>query len=301
MVVLQESVPFHTTGSAESGHIAVKRDDPDIVYAGATGSSPGGPGSLMRYDHRSGQVRLITPVPAMDGSSPPAEWPARFNWTFPVLSSRHDPRVLLTAGNVVFRSTDEGGSWEPVSPDLTRNDPDRTVASGGPITGEGPSDVYCTIIALAESLQRPREIWAGSDDGRVYRTRDGGESWQEVTPGDLPEWSSVLCLEPSPHHPDRMNVPATERWTGCRSHRSTTCESDQGCTWWHATHGRSFVAVDRRATPLRRATDCTAGLIPPRPTVRTLPQVGWDLGRPAEDRGSTARSTWTAYPSSSTR
>ena len=273
MVVLQESVPFHTTGSAESGHIAVKRDDPDIVYAGATGSSPGGPGSLMRYDHRSGQVRLITPVPAMDGSSPPAEWPARFNWTFPVLSSRHDPRVLLTAGNVVFRSTDEGGSWEPVSPDLTRNDPDRTVASGGPITGEGPSDVYCTIIALAESLQRPREIWAGSDDGRVYRTRDGGESWQEVTPGDLPEWSSVLCLEPSPHHPDRMND-ATERWSRLPVAPVYDLRVHQG-DLVAATHGRSFWILDD-LTPLRRATDCSAGLVPPRPTVRTLPQVGWD-------------------------
>ena len=198
----------YTTGSAESGHIAVKRDDPDIVYAGATGSSPGGPGSLMRYDHRSGQVRLISPVPAMDGSSPPAEWPHRFNWTFPVLSSRHDPRVLLTAGNVVFRSTDEGSSWEPISPDLTRDDADRTVASGGPITGEGASDVYCTIIALAESPHRPAELWAGSDDGRAHRTRDGGASWQEVTPAALPAWASVLCLEPSPHDPDRWYLAA---------------------------------------------------------------------------------------------
>ncbi|MDE0222309.1 MAG: hypothetical protein OXJ90_23800 [Spirochaetaceae bacterium] len=337
----------YTTGSAESGHIAVKRDDPDIVYAGATGSSPGGPGSLMRYDHRSGQVRLISPVPGMDGSSPPAEWPARFNWTFPVLSSRHDPDVLLTAGNVVFRSTDEGGSWEPISPDLTRDDPDRTVASGGPITGEGPSDVYCTVIALAESLARPREIWAGSDDGRVHRTRDGGKSWHEVTPADLPEWASVLCLEPSPHDPDRWYLAATRyrlddtrpmlyrtddggaSWQSiigdlpaddftrvircdperpgllyCGTETGAYASLDDGGSWtrmndaterWSrlpavpvydlrvhqgdlvaATHGRSFWILDD-LTPLRRATAWSApALVAPRPTVRTLPQVGWD-------------------------
>ena len=337
----------YTTGSAESGHIAVKRDDPDIVYAGATGSSPGGPGSLMRYDHKNGQVQLITPVPAMDGSSPPAEWPHRFNWTFPVLSSRHDPQVLLTAGEVVFRSTDEGSSWEPISPDLTRDDPARTVLSGGPITGEGASDVYCTIIALAESLHRPQELWAGTDDGRVHRTRDGGASWQEVTPAELPEWASVLCLEPSPHDPDRWYLAATRyreddtrpllyrtadggaSWQGiasdlpaddftrvircdperagllyCGTETGAYVSLDDGGSWTRindaterfsrlpvapvydlrvhqgdlvaATHGRAFWILDD-LTPLRRAADFAhAALLQPRPTVRTLHQVGWE-------------------------
>ena len=264
-----------------------------------------------------------------------------------MLSSRHDPDVLLTAGNVVFRSTDEGGSWAPISPDLTRDDPDRTVASGGPITREGPSDVYCTIIALAESLERPREIWAGSDDGRVHRTRDGGESWHEATPADLPEWSSVLCLEPSPHDPDRWYLAATRyrlddtrpmlyrtddggaSWKSiigdlpagdftrvircdperpgllyCGTETGAYASLDDGGSWtrmndaterWSrlpavpvydlrvhqgdlvaATHGRSFWILDD-LTPLRRATAWSApALIAPRPTVRTLPQVGWD-------------------------
>lgn len=199
----------YTTGSAESGHIAVSRTDPDIVYAGATGSSPGGPGSLMRYDHRSGQVQLISPVPAIDASRPPAEWPNRFNWTFPVLSSQHDPQLLLTAGNVVFRSTDEGASWTVISSDLTRNEASRQVLSGGPITAEGASDVYCTITALAESRHRPEEIWTGSDDGRVHRTTNGGTNWEEVTPVNLPIWSSVLCIESSPHNPECWYLSAT--------------------------------------------------------------------------------------------
>ena len=337
----------YTTGSAESGHISVKRDNPGIVYAGATGSSPGGPGNLMRYDHLSGQVRLISPVPAMDGFAPPSEWPFRFNWTFPVISSRHNPQVLLTAGNVVFRSIDEGTSWDPISPDLTRDDPDRTIASGGPITREGPSDVYCTITALAESLHRPREIWAGSDDGRVHRTLEGGAIWKEITPCDLPEWSSVLCLEPSPHDPDHLYMAATryrlddtrpmlycttdngDSWeciTGdlpaheftrvircdperpsllyCGTETGAYVSLNNGCSWtrmndaterWSrlpavpvydlrihqgdlvaATHGRSFWILDD-LTPLRHIDDwSTAVLVPPRNTIRTLPQVGWD-------------------------
>ncbi|HXV72471.1 MAG TPA: glycosyl hydrolase, partial [Acidimicrobiia bacterium] len=124
----------YPAGSGESGFMAVHPQDHNLVFVGAVGSSPGGGGSLQRYDHRSGQIRLINVWPEVHDGIGPGDLKVRFPWTYPILFSPHDPGVLYTAGNMVFRSTDQGHSWKPISPDLTRNDASKLAASGGPIT-----------------------------------------------------------------------------------------------------------------------------------------------------------------------
>ena len=197
-------------GTGESGYVAVDPKDPDVVYVGAIGSSPGGGGALQRYDHRTGQVRLVNVWPEHHGGMGPGELRYRFGWTFPIRFSPHDPNVLYTGGNRLFRTTDEGQSWEPVSPDLTRAAADKLGPSGGPITRDtSGAEHYCTLSTFAESPHEPGVLWAGSDDGLVHLSRDGGRSWRDVTPPALPEWAFIRTVEPSPHDPATLYLAAT--------------------------------------------------------------------------------------------
>ena len=197
-------------GTGESGYVAGDPKDPDVVYVGAIGSSPGGGGALQRYDHRSGQVRLVNVWPEHHGGLGPGELRYRFGWTFPIRFSPHDRNVLYAGGNRLFRTTDEGQTWEPISPDLTRADPDKLGPSGGPITRDtSGAEHYCTLYAFAESPQEPGVLWTGSDDGLVHLSRDGGESWRNVTPPDLPKWAFIRTVEPSPHDPATLYLAAT--------------------------------------------------------------------------------------------
>jgi len=200
----------YAAGSGESGFMAVHPDNPDIVFVGAVGSSPGGGGSLQRYDHKTGQIHLVNVWPEHHGGIGAGELTHRFPWTYPILFSPHDSGVLYTAGNVVFRSTDEGHSWEQISPDLSKNDPDKLAASGGPITKDtSGAEHYCTVATLRECSLEPGVLWAGSDDGLVHVTRDNGANWEDVTPPDLPEWSFIRTVEPSPHAAGTVYVAAT--------------------------------------------------------------------------------------------
>ena len=218
-------------GGGESGYIAVKPGDPAIVVGGSVGSGPG-MGRLIHYDHRTGQERIISVWPEVYGmGTPPAEHRYRFQWTFPVFYSRWDARELWIAGNRVFRSVDEGQSWEVVSPDLTRNDPAKLGPSGGPITRDNTgAEVYCVIFALVESPHERDVLWAGTDDGLVHLSRDRGRTWQPVTPPDLPEWALVSVLEPSPHDAATCYVTATRyKLDDTRPYLYKT--SDYGRTW----------------------------------------------------------------------
>ncbi|HVA21398.1 MAG TPA: glycosyl hydrolase [Candidatus Micrarchaeia archaeon] len=224
-------------GHGESGFIAVDPRDDDIVYCGAVGSSGGGGGPLLRYDHRTGRSRKITVWPESGYGEDPRTWRHRFPWTFPVGHSPHDPQVLYTAGERVFRSLDQGQSWEAISPDLTRNDSERLAASGGPITLDtSGAEVYCTIASLAESPLRAGLLWVGTDDGRVQVSRDGGGSWEDVTPPDLPEWTWVAAVEPSPHDADTAYVAANRyRLQDRRPYLFRT--TDGGRSWTAITVG----------------------------------------------------------------
>ncbi|MCY4073646.1 MAG: glycosyl hydrolase [Chloroflexi bacterium] len=197
-------------GSGESGYIAVKPDNDDIVFVGAIGSSPGGGNCLQRYDHSSMQLRLVTTWPEYMAGEAAADLEYRFAWTYPIVFSPHDPNTLYVGGNIVFKSTDEGHSWGPISPDLTRADPETLKVTGGPINRDAVgAEVYATVFSFAESPQEPGVLWAGSDDGLVHISRDNGANWQDITPPDLPEWSMISMLEPSAHDPASCYMAAT--------------------------------------------------------------------------------------------
>jgi photosystem II stability/assembly factor-like uncharacterized protein len=232
-------------GGGESGYIAVKPGDPNVVVGGSIGTGPGN-GRLIHYDHRTGQERVISVWPEAYGmGTPPAEHRYRFQWTFPVFYSRWDPRELWCAGNRVFRSVDEGQSWELMSPDLTRNDPSKLARSGGPITSDNTgAEVYCTIFALVESPHERDVLWAGTDDGLVYLSRDRGRSWQPVTPPDLPEWGLISVIEPSPHDAATCYVAAT-RYKLADPHPYFFKTSDYGRTWKGITEGIAAGEITR--------------------------------------------------------
>lgn len=197
-------------GTGESGYIAVRPDDPDVLYVGAVGSSPGGGNSLQRYDHRSSQIRMITTWPESMRGEPTAAERYRFAWTYPIIISAHDPNTLYIGGNQVMRSTNEGQSWDEISPDLTRADPETLLASGGPVNREAVgAETYATVFALAESPLQRGLLWAGSDDGLVHITRDGGGTWTAITPPELPERTLIAMLEASPHEAGTAWMAAT--------------------------------------------------------------------------------------------
>ncbi|MFO7635360.1 MAG: glycosyl hydrolase [Caldilinea sp.] len=197
-------------GTGESGYIAVKPDDVNTVYVGAVGSSPGGQGSLQKVDRVSRQIHLVNVWPEDLHGRGVGEAKVRFPWTFPILFSPHDPNVLFTCGNIAYRSTNGGHRWEAISPDLTRADKSKLGPSGGPITLDtSGAEHYATIYAFRESPHEVGVFWAGSDDGLVHVSHDGGASWQNVTPPDLPEWSYIRTVEPSPFDAATWYVAAT--------------------------------------------------------------------------------------------
>jgi photosystem II stability/assembly factor-like uncharacterized protein len=183
---------WYPVGGGESGYVVPVPGNADIVYAGSYG------GLITRWDYRTRSQRVITAWPENPMGWGAADLKYRFQWTAPIVVSRFDPRVIYHAAQVLFKSTNEGQSWEIISPDLTTNDKTKQQSSGGPITQDNTSvEYYCTIFALAESRHDARTLWAGSDDGLVHITRDGGASWQNITPKQLPPWSLISSIEPS--------------------------------------------------------------------------------------------------------
>ncbi len=227
----------YVVGNSESGYIALHPDDPDTVISGAIGSSVGGGGNLLHYDHATGQVRIITVWPELYTGWGAKDMRYRFQWTYPIMFSPHDPQTLYVAGNVAFRSTDLGSSWEAISPDLTRHDSSTLEPSGGPITKDtSGAEVYATIFAFVESPHQQGVFWAGSDDGLVHISRDGGVTWDAITPDGMPEWTLICMIEVSPHDPATAYIAATRYKlddTSPMLYRTT----DYGQTWTSITAG----------------------------------------------------------------
>ncbi|MXW15354.1 MAG: glycosyl hydrolase [Rhodothermaceae bacterium] len=184
---------WEPTAGGESGWLAPKPDQPQIVYGGSYG------GYLTRVDHDSGERRAVNVHPDNPMGHGAEGMKYRFQWNFPIVFSMHDHNVLYAAGNHLFRTTNEGQSWEMMSPDLTRADSTKLGPSGGPITKDNTGvEYYATIFAMAESPHDAQVIWVGSDDGLVHITRDGGDTWTDITPEVMPEWMQINELVAHP-------------------------------------------------------------------------------------------------------
>jgi photosystem II stability/assembly factor-like uncharacterized protein len=194
---------WYAVGGGESGYIAPRPDQTDVFYAGSYG------GLMTRFDRRTGQRRNIQIWPENPMGYSASDIRERFQWTFPIVLAPRNPNVLFAASQHLWRSTDEGESWTRISPDLTRGDPRTLGPSGGPITLDQTGvETYGTIFTVAPSPRDSMTIWAGSDDGVVSVTRNGGRSWQNVTPRGLPEFARISLIEASPHDPMRAYVAA---------------------------------------------------------------------------------------------
>lgn len=179
----------------ESANIGVSATRHRYVYGGCY------QGLIDELDQETGLTRDIMPWPAMNLTERTDSTRYRFNWTAPIVVSRHDPDVIYHGGNVLFRTTDRGTTWRPISPDLTRDDPARQGWGGGPITNEGAGgEVYGTIVVIHESPHDARTVYVGTDDGVVQLTRDGGATWADVTPPAAGD-GLVNEIEVSPHDP----------------------------------------------------------------------------------------------------
>ena len=183
-------------GGGESGWIAPHPENSNIVFAGSYD------GFLTKYDHRTGQQRSVDVYPENPMGSGAEALKYRFQWNFPILFSPHKTNgkyPLYTAAQFLFRSMDEGQSWEKISPDLTRDDKSKQKTSGGPISQDNTSiEYYDTIFSIDESPVKQGVIWTGSDDGLIHVSEDNGQNWKNVTPKDLPEWLQINEIRASP-------------------------------------------------------------------------------------------------------
>lgn len=233
---------WYDVGGGEAGYIAPDPRDPDVVYAADY------QGLITRYDRHVGQIKAITEQPELTDAHGAANLEHRFQWTAPVMISPHDPNTLYHGGEMLFKTTDGGVHWQPISPDLTRNDKSKQKVSGGDITlDDSGTEYYDTIFALAESPITKGLLWVGTDDGLIQLTKDEGKSWTNVTPKDMPEWSRISQIDPSPFDAGTAYV-AVDRHQFDDLHPYIYKTSDYGKSWSKLGPGipdNTFVRVVR--------------------------------------------------------
>ena len=222
---------FYSVGGGESGYIASDPRNPDIFYAGSYG------GLITRQDKRTGQERQVNPHPDNPMGYASADIAERFQWTFPIVMAPTDPRIIYVGSQHVWKSTNEGQSWEKISPDLTRHDPKTMGASGGPITKDNTGvETYATVFTIAPSAKDGGVIWAGSDDGYVQVTRNGGTNWKNVTPKALGDFARISLIEASPFRAGTAYV-AANRYQQDEFKPYVFRTEDYGETWTTITSG----------------------------------------------------------------
>jgi photosystem II stability/assembly factor-like uncharacterized protein len=233
---------WYDVGGGEAGYIAPDPRDPNIVYAADY------QGLITRYDRHIGQIKAITEQPELSDAHGAANLEHRFQWTAPVMISPHDPDTLYHGGEMLFKTSDGGVHWQPISPDLTRNDKSKQKVSGGNITlDDSGTEYYDTIFALAESPITKGLLWVGTDDGLIQLTKDEGKTWTNITPKDMPEWSRISQIDPSPFDEGTAYV-AVDRHQFDDLHPYIYKTSDYGKTWTKLGQGipdGTFVRVVR--------------------------------------------------------
>lgn len=259
---------FYGVAGGESGYVSSDPRDPDITYGANYG------GSMDMLNRRTGKSLSLDPWPLNPMGHDAKDSKYRFQWTYPIVHSPHDPNTIYVGSNVVFRSTDRGMSWTPISRDLTRNDPRTLGPSGGPITKDQTSvEYYGTVFTLAESKLVKGLIWTGSDDGLIHVSRDNGVTWKNVTPKGLPEWMRWSIIEAGQHAPGTAYV-AGNRYQLDDFTPYLFKTTDYGVTWTKITSG---ITADHFTRAIRE-----------------------DLHRPGMLYAATERGVWVSYNAGAT-
>ncbi len=233
---------WYSVAGCESAYLAFDPDNPDMVFGGCY------QGIIEKWVRASREAKSIKEYPELGLGNAPENFKFRYNWNAPIISSPHNRSTIYHAGNVVFRSIDHGTSWEVVSPDLTRNDKSQQGPGSGPYTNEAAGgENYNTIMYLVESPHEKGVLWAGSDDGLIHLTQDGGTNWKNVTPPNVKE-GIVNSIEVSPHDPATAYV-VVMRYKQMDLKPYIYKTSDYGTTWYNITNGitgeHTFVRVVR--------------------------------------------------------
>ncbi|MEM6765325.1 MAG: glycosyl hydrolase [Bacteroidota bacterium] len=229
---------WYAVGGGESGHIAIDPRNPDVIYAGNY------IGRIDRTDRSKGHTRNIVAYPQMHDGVAPRDIKYRFQWNAPIRLSPHDPNTLYHCSQYVHRSTDQGNTWEVISPDLTTNNDAYHDIPGGPVQHDHTGvELYTTVFSFEESPLTAGELWAGTDDGRVHISRNGGESWQEVTPAAMPKEGTVNTLDVSTHQEGRC-IMTVYRYRDGDDSPYVFLTNDYGKNWKLLTNGDNGISED---------------------------------------------------------
>lgn len=244
---------WESIGGCETGPVVPKPGNPNIIYANCKGR-------FGRYNRATGQEKqFYVGANDMYGQNP-ADLKYRFQRVVPIEVSPHDPDVVYHGSQFVHRTVDDGNTWETISPDLTAFRPERQVYSGSPITRDITGEEhYSTLYAIEESPVQAGVIWAGSNDGPVHVTMDGGQTWKNVTPGDLPPEGRIQNIEPSPHEAGKAYI-AAYRYLLDDWEPYAFVTNDFGETWTRLTNGSNGIPVDSPVRVVREDTE-RAGLL----------------------------------------
>jgi photosystem II stability/assembly factor-like uncharacterized protein len=240
---------WYQVGGCEDGQIAFNPRDPRIIYAGCYG------GEITRTNIQTGEERDILTYPEMEVGKAPKDMRYRFNWNAPIRLSPHDPNTLYHCSQYVHKSTNEGQGWEIISPDLSRNEKDKQDYAGSPITMENTGiEVYSSLLSFEESSQTPGLLWAGTCDGLVHISRNGGKSWTNITPKGTPRNGSINIIELSPHDPGRAFICVLNYFfEDYRPYVFRT--NDYGQTWELLTDGQNGIPADTPTRVVREDPD----------------------------------------------
>ncbi|MGB3589963.1 MAG: glycosyl hydrolase, partial [Tunicatimonas sp.] len=240
---------WYAVGGGESGHIAVHPDNPNLVYAGNY------IGIMTKLDRAQGHTRSVEVYPELNDGVEGRDLKYRFQWNAPIQFSPHNADVLYYTSNYVHKSTNGGQSWEVISPDLTQNIDKYLDIPGGPIQHDNTGvELYCTIFAFEESPLEEGVLWAGSDDGLIHISRNGGKDWENVTPKNMPAEGTVNTIDPSAHQ-------AGKAYASVYKYRDNDfapyvyLTEDYGKSWQQLTDGENGIPSDHFVRVVREDPD----------------------------------------------